>query len=195
MLQIPVKSRFEFLINHFANGDKEKFANKAGINIAVVEKTVRGRGINPSFSDLQNILYAFEYINPGWLIAGQGEPFMEEKYSDLPKEVNKDVAEKKGHNTTPQTHRPDSDMKDLIKAMESMAEIMKANAEIAKLNAEVEKAKAEAEKIKAEADKLNAVANERNSRGMENLISVLLADSKQKIKKEPFREFTTVNVE
>jgi hypothetical protein len=80
--------RFEYLINYFADGDKEKFAEMAGIHIIDVEKVVGTRGrINPPFSVLQSILYAFEYINPKWLLAGNGDIFMQNKYSELPREI------------------------------------------------------------------------------------------------------------
>ena len=72
-----------------------------------------------------------------------------------------------------------------IKA-ESDAESIRLNAENERLKLENERVKAEVERVKAESDKLNAVANERNSRGMENLISSLLAGEKVPEKKEFF---------
>ena len=87
---MTVKERFDFLINHYAKGNKRAFSSMIEVSPSVVENIVGTRGGNPSFEVLQKILYAFEHINPKWLIAGQGETFMEEKYSDLPKGIDKD---------------------------------------------------------------------------------------------------------
>jgi hypothetical protein len=83
-----VKQRFEYLIKHFANGNKRAFANMVKIPATVVENVVGSRGTNPSFAVLQNILYAFEYINPKWLITGKGDIFMQNKYAVLPQIVD-----------------------------------------------------------------------------------------------------------
>ncbi len=61
------------------------------VSPSVVENIVGTRGGNPSFEVLQKVIYAFEHINPKWLINGEGKMLMKEKYSDLPVEVEDDA--------------------------------------------------------------------------------------------------------
>jgi len=81
---MTIKDRFDFLINHYAHGNKRAFSGMIEVSPSVIENIVGTRGGNPSFEVLQKTLCAFEHVSPKWLVAGQGEAFMEEKYSDLP---------------------------------------------------------------------------------------------------------------
>jgi len=148
---------------------------------------------------LSKIIDKFPDINLEWLLTGNGQMLksnVQKTLTPASDASSENIDSQDKYNDNSQKNKifnPNLNINDLIKAMESMTEIMKANADIAKLNAENEK-------LRLENEKLNAVANERNSRSMENLISSLLAEGKgteqkEKIKREPFREFTTVNVE
>jgi len=67
-----IKERFELLINEFAKGNKRAFSKAIGVSPTVVENVVGVRNGKPSFDVLQKIIYAFENINPGWLLTGNG---------------------------------------------------------------------------------------------------------------------------
>ena len=181
---------------------QEEFANKISLSRSNYSHFEIGRS-NLSVEQLNEIAKIF-HINMSILyeMLNLDEELLPKL---LPKLLNKSIESANNHELyTPKTKFPDSSVNDLIKAMESMTEIMKANAEIEKIkaesNAESIRLNAENERLKLENERLNAIANERNSRSMENLISSLLAEGKgtgqkEKIKKDTFLEFTTVNVE
>lgn len=60
------------MIDHFTSGNKREFSIKVGISPTVIENVVGSRKGNPSFEVLNKILYAFENINPDWLLTGSG---------------------------------------------------------------------------------------------------------------------------
>lgn len=68
-----VNDRIKQIITHFCNGKKSNFAQMIGVTPSVVGNITGERNGNPSFEVLQKILNAFAYINPEWLILGNGE--------------------------------------------------------------------------------------------------------------------------
>lgn len=77
-----IKDRFNILIDHYADGNKSKFAAEIGVAHTVIENVVGARLGNPSFSLLRNLLHRFPDVNPKWLIVGEGK-ILKDKNSSL----------------------------------------------------------------------------------------------------------------
>lgn len=65
--------RIQYLVDNHADGNIAKFARMVDSGDQTIRSIVKYRRNYPGYELILNIINAFEWINPEWLITGKGE--------------------------------------------------------------------------------------------------------------------------
>lgn len=91
------KRMLEAIIAHETNGNKAQFAKKLGVSAQTISAWIAR-----STFDAESIYAKCRYINPSWLLSGQGDMFSDHSNPIRPEDVATDPANGVGY--TPATH-------------------------------------------------------------------------------------------
>lgn len=90
-MQTTVGQRIKFLLDHFQLSAR-KFSREIGVAENNTQNYLPPSSREPGSKYLELIMLRFESINPGWLLTGQGEPFL---YTDKAESNNSTSHNKK----------------------------------------------------------------------------------------------------
>lgn len=88
--------RLLYLVDSHADGKIAKFAKMIGSGDQTIRSIVKNRRNYPGYEVLVNILHAFEWLSPEWLMLGTGEMRRADDDSKVPKAAEP----KEKYNTT-----------------------------------------------------------------------------------------------
>jgi len=73
---MSINQRIEELINKLFSGNQRAFGKAVGVSTAVINSMIGTRKTKPSYEVITKIYRSIENLNPGWLLDGEGPPFL-----------------------------------------------------------------------------------------------------------------------
>ena len=72
---MKTNERLQLIVNERFDGNKKRFAERAGLAYSTVSSMLTNRNVNPSSDNLERIILNVVGLNADWLITGRGKPY------------------------------------------------------------------------------------------------------------------------